>query len=84
MQLIIEPNGRVRCVYAETIDLNQLGSLQIRRGSHVEPTEDGQWIADLSPVGGPLLEPPFTTRSAALQAEVQWLQANWLLPSTEP
>ena len=82
MQLIIEPNGDVRCVYAEAIDLNQLGNIQIRRGSHVEPTEDGQWNADLSPVNGPTLG-PFTTRTEALQAEVDWLQANWLVPSTD-
>ena len=83
MQIVIEPNGGVRCVYAEAIDLNQLGRLRIRRGSHVEPTSDGQWNADLSPVNGPTLG-PFTTRTEALKAEVEWLQANWLVPSTEP
>ena len=80
MDLLIETSGTVRCVFGEEIDLGQLGRLSIRRGSHVEPTPDGQWIADLAPVQGPLLG-PFPTRTAALDAEVTWLQEHWLLPS---
>ena len=80
MDLLIEPSGTVRCVFGEQIDLGQLGQLSIRRGSHVEPTPDGQWTADLAPVQGPLLG-PFPTRTAALNAEVSWLQEHWLLPS---
>ncbi len=80
MDLLIETSGTVRCVFVEEIDLGQLGQLSIRRGSHVEPTLDGQWTADLSPVNGPLLG-PFPTRIAALDAEVRWLQENWLLPA---
>ena len=81
MDLLIETSGAVRCVFGEVIDLGQLGQLSIRRGSHVEPTPDGQWTADLAPVQGPLLG-PFPTRTAALNAEVSWLQEHWLLPST--
>jgi hypothetical protein len=77
MQLVIEPAGTIRCVYGETIDLPALGLLTIRRGSHVEPTEGGQWLADLSPTGGPVLG-PFATRSQALQAELAWLESHWL------
>ncbi len=80
MDLLIEPTGTVRCVFGEEIDLGQLGQLSIRRGSHVEPTPDGQWTADLAPVQGPLLG-PFPTRTAALNAEVSWLREHWLLPS---
>ena len=80
MDLLIETPGTVRCVFGEEIDLGQLGRLSIRRGSHVEPTPDGQWTADLAPVQGPLLG-PFPTRTAALNAEVSWLQEHWLLPS---
>ncbi|WLD15106.1 hypothetical protein [Planctellipticum variicoloris] len=80
MDLLIEATGTVRCVFDEAIHLNRLGRLSIRRGSHVEPTPDGQWMADLSPVQGPLLG-PFPSRSAALTAEVTWLQEHWLLPS---
>ncbi|RLS59370.1 MAG: transcriptional regulator [Planctomycetota bacterium] len=57
MDLLIETTGTVRCVFGEEIDLGQLGRLSIRRGSHVEPTPDGQWTADLAPVNGPLLGP---------------------------
>ena len=80
MQLIVTSSGKLRCVYAETIDLNALGRVAIRRASHVEPNRQGSWIVDLSPVSGPTLG-PFARRSEALQAEVHWLAANWLLKS---
>ncbi|MGE0757205.1 MAG: hypothetical protein AB7O38_09300 [Pirellulaceae bacterium] len=59
------------------MDLATLGRLEIRRGSHVEPTGQGGWQADLAPVGGPVLG-PFATRSAALAAELRWLHDHWL------
>ena len=65
MQLVIEPGGVVRCIYGEEIDLAALGSPAISRASHVEPDQQGRWLADMSPVGGPLLG-PFGTRSEAL------------------
>jgi len=81
MELLIEANGNIRCVYGEAIPLAQLGYVEIRRGSHVEPTGDGRWTADLSPVNGPVLG-PFETRSAALAAEIDWLGQHWLTPPT--
>jgi len=81
MQLIVRPDGAVRCIYDEAIDLSALGSPTITRGSHVEPDTDGRWIADLSPVNGPQLG-PFDHRSEALAAELQWLQARWLVPAS--
>ena len=80
LQLLIEPSGNVRCVYDEALPLQALGTLTISRGSHVEPTESGQWTADLSPVNGPLLG-PFENRSAALSAEREWLETHWLTGS---
>ena len=77
MQLIVDPGGTARCVYAETIDLAQLGQVTISRGSHVEPDAQGNWHADLNPVGGPRLG-PFSCRSQALAAEVAWLEKHWL------
>ena len=55
--------------------MNALGTPVTRRASHVEPSEDGTWSADMSPVGGPVL-PGYPTRAAALQAEVAWLRLN--------
>ncbi|MCH7990243.1 MAG: hypothetical protein IID46_13970 [Planctomycetes bacterium] len=78
MQLIVLPDGAVRCVYDETIDLSALGRLGIRRGSHVEPDEDGKWFADMAPLHGPRLG-PFEMRSTALQAEREWLESHWLM-----
>ena len=78
MQLLIDVQGVARCVYEELIDLAAIGSLSIQRASHVEPTEDGQWQADLSAVGGPVLG-PFFLRSLALEAERSWLETHWLV-----
>ena len=81
MELLVETSGRVRCVYGEAIDLHRIGPLSIQRGSHVEPTADGRWTADLSPVNGPILG-PFESRAAALDAEVAWLSEYWLVPAS--
>jgi hypothetical protein len=77
MQLVIHGDGSCRCLYSETIDLQQLGALSIRRASHVEPDALGHWYADLSPVSGPLLG-PFLARSEALAAEESWILAHHL------
>ena len=81
MQLVIDPQGHCRCVYGEEIELDVLGHLRIRRGSHVEPDQHGKWLADLSPVNGPKLG-PFQSRSQALSAERYWLESNWLSCNT--
>ena len=80
MQILIDPGGNVRCLYGEAIELATLGPLQIARASHVEPTADGQWLADLSPLSGPVLG-PFGCRSEALAAEEAWITEHWLLRS---
>ena len=77
MQLIILPGGHIRCLYDEALDLMAIGQPNIRRGSHVEPDQNGRWLADLSPVAGPVLG-PFSLRSQALEAERQWLECHWL------
>jgi hypothetical protein len=78
MQLVVDPTGRLRAIYAEEIDLTAFGRPTITRASHVEPTSDGRWLADLSPVGGPVLG-PFDRRGEALEAERVWLEAHWLV-----
>ena len=83
MDLLITPQGTIRCLYDETLPLTELGQLTIQRGSHVEPTSQGEWTADLSPVGGPLLG-PFPLRTDALRSEVDWLLTHWLLPTSAP
>jgi hypothetical protein len=77
LQLIINNQGDTRCIYDESIPLRQLGHIKIRRGSHVEPTSGGKWIADMKPVDGPVLG-PFSMRSQALAAERRWLEKHWL------
>jgi hypothetical protein len=77
MELLIETTGDIRCVYGEAVELSRLGRVSIRRGSHVEPTSDGFWTADLSPVNGPVLG-PFHRRGEALAAERDWLERHWL------
>ena len=77
MQIIIEPDGAARCIYDEAIDLAAIGSITITRASHVEPDQQGRWLADMSPVGGPVLT-RFAHRSEALAAEHAWLKAHWL------
>jgi hypothetical protein len=74
MHLLVDVRGRVRCLYAEAIDLSTLGELAIRRASHVEPDRRGRWWADLAPLGGPRLG-PFLHRSEALRAEAAWIDA---------
>ena len=70
MQLLIQPDGAVRCIYDEAINMSALGRVQIRRASHVEPDENGRWFADLSPVRGPRLG-PFERRRGAVGAIVK-------------
>jgi hypothetical protein len=69
----IQPDGVVRFVYEDALrGLLALGQPTLRRASHVEPTSNGQWIADLGPMDGPMLG-PFETRAAALDTERAWL-----------
>jgi hypothetical protein len=83
MRLVIDPGGRVRCLYGEAVDLAALGTLSIRRASQVEPDGDGAWWADLAPVGGPRLG-PFARRGLALEAEKAWLEEHWLTAPRAP
>ena len=75
MMLNIAADGTVRTLYTEAIPLNEIGSCTIRRASHVEPDTSGRWFAEM--IGGPVLG-PFTTRSAALAAEVEYLETHTL------
>lgn len=76
-RLKIKPGGTVEFVHDDKLTsvMKPLGTVEIRRASHVEPTTDGEWTADMSPSGGPTLG-PFPTRTEALAAERQWLRDN--------
>lgn len=74
MELRIKPDGNVLAVYSDDIKDLCLGDMKLSRASHVEP-EGEMWMADLSPVGGPILG-PFRYRGEALEAEVAWLHQN--------
>ena len=76
--MVVTRNGTLRTIYSEDLEWSSYGKLRIRRGSHVEPSETGDWFADLSPVAGPRLG-PFQKRSEALAAEVAWLREHWLM-----
>ena len=77
MQMVIERDGTVRCLYSEEHELHLLGGQSIARGSHVEPSSEGRWTAGLSPVNGPV-PGPYRHRSDALAAERQGLEEHWL------
>jgi hypothetical protein len=77
MEIMIETDGQVRCVYSEAFDLAVLGPPSIRRASSVEPGADAAWYANLATVGGPVLG-PFRRRSTAVSAERVWLNQHWL------
>jgi hypothetical protein len=83
IELVVEPKGTVNCIYTDDLDLAGLGEVRVRRASHCEPDEHGQWWADLAPVGGPKIG-PFTKRGEALDAEVAWLRQNWLCGTAAP
>jgi len=75
MDIIIGTDGTVRFIYTDDlVGLLGEGEARTRRASRVEPGPAG-WTADLAPVGGPVLG-PFALRQEALDAEVQWLEAN--------
>lgn len=81
LTMLIDENGDARFIYDDTameIAL-ALGVVSTKRASHVEPTPDGQWTADMNPVAGPMLG-PFQTRKQALQAEHQYLERQGLPP----
>lgn len=77
MNLVIGPDGQIRCLYEEVIDLASLGPVTITRASHVEPDSHGRWWADLFPRHGPVLG-PFSSRSEAVREEQTWLEGHWL------
>lgn len=76
MTCIIAPDGTLQFVWSDHLAcLRELGPTSIRRASMVEPTGDGQWIADMAPSLGPVLG-PYSLHSEAIAAEREWLATN--------
>lgn len=76
--VVITPDGRIVFLWSDDLaGFTELGSAQIRRASHVEPTAEGRWFADLGETGGPIIG-DFTLRGDALAAETRWLEKNYL------
>lgn len=74
-ELAVLADGSLAFLWDDQLQpLSDLGEVTIRRASHVEP-EDGGWIADLSPMGGPRLG-PYRLRGEALAAEREWLNLH--------
>lgn len=74
----ISTTGTIAFIYQDALrPLLTAGEATIRRASHVEPTPDGRWTVDLTPMRGPVLG-PYLTRAEALTAETDWLTQNWL------
>jgi len=76
--LLFAPNGTGRFIHSdEAADVARaVGSITVRRASHVEPTPDGRWAADMSPVRLGVTLGPYDTRREALDAEREWLESN--------
>lgn len=71
--LSISPSGEVTFIYDDVhAGLMDEGEATTTRASHVEP-QGSEWIADMSPVDGPVLG-PFRLRREALDAEVEYLK----------
>lgn len=78
LQIVVEIDGTICFVHDDELaDLLDEGQSTLKRASHIEPDEHGQWFADLSPVDGETLG-PFRLRGDALEAEKQWLHMNRL------
>jgi len=96
-EILIDADGGVQFVYDDAVAALYDGEPSTTaRASHVEPFGGG-WIADMRPVGGPVLyadgpcdgdacahHPPFPTRAAALGAEVAYLRERMADARVEP
>lgn len=81
----ITQEGALVYVYQDDHPLASLaqdGRATTARASHVEPTPDGRWQADMAPVGGPLL-PPTSARAESLALELTWIRENLLSPGPD-
>lgn len=72
--ITINEDGWLSFIWADELaKLRDLGRTTISRASHVEPTPDGQWTADMSPITPGVVLGPFDLRGEALAAERAYL-----------
>lgn len=71
LEVTITKDGEVQCLAPDDLDLRDVGSLHVRRASHVEFDNDRQrWLVTL-PNGKEIGE--FATRGEAIRFEVEYL-----------
>ncbi|MBE7462977.1 MAG: hypothetical protein HS116_05715 [Planctomycetes bacterium] len=81
--IAVRPDGQVAFLYDDELGALLLeGGGRVQRASHVEPTPDGRWQADLAPIGGPKL-PVTDDRRSALNAEKNWIEGCFLDSSAQ-
>jgi len=74
----VSRSGEMTFIYDDKLTgLMKHGPAKITRASHVDPTADNKWEANMVPSRGPVLG-PFDTRAEALAAEVRWINENVL------
>lgn len=90
MEVYIGEDGEIQGIYSDDLaEVFEGDAQETRRASHVEPHPKGGWLADMRPVGGPVLfadgvglvqtdphRTPFATRREALAAETAWIRAR--------
>ncbi len=76
MELIVSRDGTIQFIYVDDLAGLFVGP-RTRRVSNVEPTDDGEWTANMGPVGGKVLG-PFILRQDALDAEMDWLAGEMI------
>ncbi len=73
VELLVQPDGNIRCLYTDLIDLSALGTLHVNRASHVEFNDSDQtWSVRLADTGE-VIGKGFKTRTEALEFEVNYL-----------
>lgn len=82
-KVFVRPDGSIATLYKDetAAPLRDIGKSTITRASHVEPDpeQNGEWMVDLTPSGGPVTR-GFKTRGAALEFEEKWLNER-LIPT---
>ena len=77
MKIRVYPEGIIRALHDDRLNLADIGRFRLARASWVEPDSQGRWWVDLDNSRGPILG-PFSTRAQALKAEVDWLERHRL------